>query len=232
MRCEPAVTIGNVTVTISQCPSGSSSFRHIGGCRFGCRRVRSLHDVTIVAVLLAAGAGTRFTGSTHKLLAPLDGRSVIERSVTNVVQAGIGPLVVVTGSTHLVVPADVTVCHNPEWARGQATSLIVAVREAEDRGADFLVIGLADQPGIVADTWRAIAHAPHEHPIVVASYDGYRGPHPVRLHRSLWPELPITGDDGARTLLRDHPELVHEVACGGSAFDIDTLEDAQRWKSS
>jgi CTP:molybdopterin cytidylyltransferase MocA len=48
----------------------------------------------------------------------------------------------------------------------------------------------------------------------------------------VWPLLPVTGDDGARTVMREHPELVHEVSCSGTAADIDTLEDVQRWKSS
>jgi molybdenum cofactor cytidylyltransferase len=193
--------------------------------------------VTLVAALLAAGGGTRYLGATHKLHASLDGRSVLEHSLANIVHAGVGPVIVVTGAADISAPAGpewppVLLLHNPDWAEGQSTSIRVAVREAGRRAADFLLIGLADQPDIGPDTWRAIADAPPEHLIVVASYDGRLGPHPVRLHRSLWPMLPTTGDHGARTLLRDHAALVHQVDCTGSAADIDTLEDEQRWKSS
>jgi CTP:molybdopterin cytidylyltransferase MocA len=199
--------------------------------------MRNLPSVTLVAALLAAGGGTRYLGATHKLHASLDGRSVLERSLANVVTSGVGPVIVVTGATGIFAPAGPTslpvlLVHNPDWAEGQSTSIRVAVREAERRAADFLLIGLADQPDIGPDTWRAIADAPPEYLIVVASYDGRLGPHPVRLHRSLWPMLPTIGDHGARTLLRDHAALVHQVDCTGSAADIDTLEDEQRWKSS
>jgi CTP:molybdopterin cytidylyltransferase MocA len=187
----------------------------------------------VVAVLLAAGGGTRFHAASHKLLAELDGRAVFAHALDSVRTAGIGPVVVVTGAVDLDVPDGVTVVHNPAWSAGQASSLQVGLAAAADlSAADAVVIGLADQPFVPPETWRAVAGAPPEWPIVVASYDGRRGPNPVRLHRCVWPLLPTSGDEGARGLIRGNPQLVCEVPCGGSAADIDTLEDLKRWTSS
>lgn len=204
------------------------------GATTGCRA--SLRPV-IVAVLLAAGGGSRFHGDRHKLLSEIGGRRLFERAVGNVVASGISPVVVVTGAVELPLPpgtpvGSVELVHNARWADGQATSLACAVDAAARLGADQVVVGLADQPGIDPAAWRAVAGAPPEWQIVVASYDGRRGPHPVRMNRSVWPMLTRSGDDGARTLIREHPALVHEVPCPGSATDIDTLEDLQRWTSS
>jgi len=99
-------------------------------------------------------------------------------------------------------------------------------------GADAVLFGLADQPFIDPGAWKLVADAPAEWPIVLATYGTTRGPHPVRLHRSVWALVPSSGDDGARLVIRDHPELVHTLECPGSADDIDTLEDLQRWTSS
>lgn len=188
-----------------------------------------------VVVLLAAGAGTRFRGPTHKLFALLDDRPVVAHALQHARDADVGPLVVVTGAIDidpLAWGVDASVVHNERWADGQATSLRRGLDVAAELGADRAVVGLGDQPFVGPAAWRSVATAPDTWPIVVASYDGRRGPHPVRIDRSLWPLLPPVGDDGARHLLLDHADLVQVVGCTGSADDIDTWEDVQQWKSS
>ena len=79
---------------------------------------------TVVAVVLAAGAGTRFRGPTHKLDAPVGGSPVVERAVGTALAAGVGPVVVVTAGQLATAlhPAVVQVV-NDRWADGQITSL-------------------------------------------------------------------------------------------------------------
>jgi CTP:molybdopterin cytidylyltransferase MocA len=91
-----------------------------------------------------------------------------------------------------------------------------------------VVVGLGDQPFIPAETWAAIANAPTEQQIVVATYRGLRR-NPVRIAARWWGEIPRTGDEGARPLLRNRAEFVHELPCNGDPADIDTVEDLLRW---
>jgi molybdenum cofactor cytidylyltransferase len=186
----------------------------------------------VVGVLLAAGGGRRFPGPTHKLLIPFADRPLYQHSLQHLIDADIGPTVVVTGAAALDLPDGVVQVHNPDWADGQATSLQVARTAVERLGGDAMVVGLADQPFIPASAWRAVAVDHPDAAIVVATFDGARGPNPVRLHRSVWPDLPFTGDEGARSLIRERPWLVREVACVGSGADIDTPEDLDRWTRS
>jgi CTP:molybdopterin cytidylyltransferase MocA len=189
-----------------------------------------LGRVTGTAVLLAAGGGTRFAGPTHKLLALLDGRPVFRQALDHVLEAGFDRVIVVTGAVELdIADPSVTVVDNTRWQHGQAGSLQLGLAEAARQASEFVVVGLADQPFIPAAAWRAIATADSPAPILVATYGGERGPNPVRLHRSVWPLLPTDGDEGARTLMRLHPEWIDELACEGSAADIDTLEDLGQW---
>ncbi len=182
------------------------------------------------AVLLAAGGGSRFAGPGHKLLAPINGRPLIARSLGNLTASGLTPAVVITGAVALDewITADIDRIHNPDWEQGMATSLAVAVRWGTDRGLDAVVVGLGDQPDIAPDAWVAVALASRT-PIAVATYGGRRG-HPVRLGREVWDRLPTTGDQGARAVMARSPELVTEVACDGDPADVDTVEDLNRWR--
>ena len=192
-----------------------------------------------VAVVLAAGSGTRFVGSTHKLLSVAQGRPVYHWAVESAIEASIGPVVVVTGQTPL--PLDFALSdqaqasiatwglphsiNNPNWSTGMASSVQCAIEFAASLGAQAVVIGLADQPCVPPSAWQRVANSTS--PLAVATYDTKRG-NPVKLHAEMWSHLPTTGDEGARNLLRSHHQLVSEVSCTGSAIDIDTIEDLEQ----
>lgn len=182
--------------------------------------------MSTLAAVLAAGDGSRFGGP--KLLVDFRGRPLVTWALAAALAAGLDETVVVTGGQDLgeVVPDGITVLDNPRWAEGQATSLQVVVARAVAAGHDAVVIGLGDSPLVVADAWRAVAAS--DAPIATADYGGRARP-PVRLARSVWPLLPTDGDEGARLLLRGHPDLVARVPCAGDPLDVDTEGDLERW---
>ena len=188
--------------------------------------------MTVAAVVLAAGGGTRFAAAdgSHKLVATFRGRPLVTWAVSSAVESGIGPVAVVEGAVALggALPDGVVLLRNERWAEGQATSLGVAVDWARAEGHDAVVVGLGDQPLLAPSAWRAVSGAPAEPPIAVATYDGRRG-NPVRLGAAVWDLLSFSGDEGARELMRRRPELVGAVACEGSPADVDTVEDLEQW---
>ena len=130
-------------------------------------------SMTTTAVLLAAGGGSRFAGSTHKLLANIGGVPVFRRALDHVTAAGFDHVIVVTGAIALDIDEPtVTTVHNPSWQQGQAGSLRLAVSAAGELDSDFVVVGLADQPFVPASAWRAIANAWSR----VSSPDGWTSP--------------------------------------------------------
>ena len=185
--------------------------------------------MTIAGILLAAGAGTRFGGDTHKLRAPFRGLTVVQHALGAALEAEFDEVYIVSGAVELrdLIPDGVILVENHSWELGQATSLRAGVFAAENDGHDAVVIGLGDQPLVGAEAWRTVAEA--EGDLVTAVFRGRRSP-PVKLGAAVWPLLPTSGDAGARLLMQMRSEQVTEVSCPGEPVDFDTLEDLQAWK--
>lgn len=185
-------------------------------------------DESIAAVILAAGAGSRFAGDAHKLVTEIGGAPMITHTIAAARAADVDEVIVVQGAIDLAafVPEDVTLLHNEQWADGQATSLRAAVAYAQERRHDAIVVGLGDSPGVTTDVWDRVAHVDAD--LASARYDGDLRP-PVRLAASIWPSLPVSGDEGARAVMRQRPDLVRPVPVDGDPRDIDTLQDLRRW---
>jgi molybdenum cofactor cytidylyltransferase len=122
------------------------------------------------------------------------------------------------------------VARNDRYASGQSTSLIAGLTAADPNSTAAVVL-LGDQPGIRADAIDSVIRAwrNRDGRVVQASY-GTRPGHPALFARSIWPVLRrVTGDEGARGILDQHPDWRSLVEVGGDPpDDIDTEEDYAR----
>ncbi len=186
----------------------------------------------VTAVLLAAGSGSRFAGNAHKLLTVINRKTVFILSLQHCLAAQFQQIIIVTGAVDLssqisdaqFAKANLITVHNENWQTGMASSLQCGLTEAQQRGVSSVVVGLADQPAIKPSSWQRVADSTA--PLAVATYNGLRG-NPVRIHAELWPLLPTSGDEGARSLFKSHKDLIEEVSCDGSAQDLDTTNDIE-----
>ncbi len=188
----------------------------------------------VSAILLAAGAGSRFGGG--KLLATYRGRPLIEASLSNLADAPVDEAVVVVGDEakrmrEACEPYGFEVVENPDWAEGISTSVQAGLRALGPRTRAAVVL-LADQPLVGAGTvGRLLAAFEGGARVAAATYGGELR-NPVLFSREVWPLLmtELSGDEGARSFLRRHPELVTRVPCDGvgDPADVDTAEDLRR----
>jgi CTP:molybdopterin cytidylyltransferase MocA len=142
----------------------------------------------VAAVVLAAGASSRFGSPKQRLLLG----PVLERVRSS---PAVDRVVVVLGAHD--VETDVPSVRCPDWERGAGASLRCGL-ETLPPEAEAAVVVLADGPDLepaavdrVVAAWRATAAE-----VLAASYGGVRG-HPVLLARAAWSRVP---DEGARSL--------------------------------
>ena len=159
----------------------------------------------IAAVILAAGAATRFGSPKQRLLLP----AVLERARQS---SALDDIVVVLGAYQ--VETDARTVHCPDWELGPGASLRCGLA-ALPRMTEAAIVLLADGPNLnpaaidrVVDRWREGGGD-----VVAATYDGARG-HPLLLARRAWSDVP---DEGLRSISAE------EVPCDdlGSPGDVD-----------
>jgi molybdenum cofactor cytidylyltransferase len=181
----------------------------------------------VAALVLAAGQSLRM-GPVNKLLAEVGGMPMVR----NVVQALLGsrarPIIVVTGHEAAQVRAaldglPVSFVDNPDYAEGLSTSLRCGIAAVPESAQGALVC-LGDMPLIdsaAIDRLIGAFNPAAGHAICVPVWHGKRG-NPVLWGRRFFAEMrAVEGDVGARHLIGEHDDAVHEVEMDSDAVLID-----------
>lgn len=193
------------------------------------------------AVVLAAGASMRM--GRPKPLLPLGGKCLLGHVLDAALGSTLDEVVLVLGdraaeieaALRLPQGARVRTVVNSAHAEGQSTSLRLGLRSTDPRAVAAAVL-LGDQPGVDARLIdRVVRHfletgAAVARPSFATVGGGRRPGHPVILARRVWSQVArLTGDQGARRLIADHPEWLSELALAEAPPpDVDTPEDYER----
>lgn len=183
----------------------------------------------IAAIVLGAGKSSRM-GGPNKLLAELDGKTLIRHAAEAASGANLAQTVLVTG--HLadeiqreVHDLDFCIVHNPDYADGMSGSIRTGMNALQpDIGAVLILLG--DMPritsGVLTQMISAYGHDSNSF-IVTATAGGKRG-NPVLWDQRFFDALKsLSGDIGARHIIADNPGFVTEVEIGDAArLDLDT----------
>ena len=183
-------------------------------------------------VVLAAGAGSRYQGTRHKLSEKLGRDSVLVRTLRNAIASEMSVVLVISDALvsearGLVAPEDMVVVgarsfqSQTGWGMGDS----IAAGVSQHASATGWLVLPADMPLVRPGSLRAVADALDQQPIAFAQHRGRRG-HPVGFAAELFSELVmLKGDEGARRLLARYPTAAVELDDPGVLFDIDTVDD-------
>lgn len=190
-------------------------------------------------IVLAAGKGSRFLGSDHKLAQRLGTATVLGATLRHAIASHL-PVVVVTteafaevarrsvAARDVIVLPEVGVGENPLLGMGYSIGAGVGARP----DASGWIVLPGDMPLVQPATVQAVARELAAHPIVYAQHRGRRG-HPVGFADELYSELVmLSGDEGARRLVARYPALGLEVEDPGVLIDVDTEADLESLRSA
>lgn len=190
--------------------------------------------MALCAILLAAGESRRM--GFPKPLLKIGNDTFLEKLARAMLGAADRLIVVIGAHAERVRPAvprdpRITVADNPEWQRGQLSSIKAGLR-AIGPACDGVIVHLTDHPAVAPETFAAVADAWRSSgkPIVIARHKGRRG-HPVLFDRSVFAELLAAPEDqGARAVVNVDPGRVMyvDVDDPGVTLDLDTPEDLRR----
>jgi len=195
--------------------------------------------MTVGAVLLAAGSGSRMGGRPKSLL-ELGGVPLILRQLISLSGAGVDEVVVVLGHhaeriEPLVEKFPVTLVHNPRPDEGQVSSQRLGLQALSPR-LDAVLVALADQPLISEQDITALIGAYKKRPegrsAVVPQVGGEPG-NPVIFSAQVREQI-LAGDAqvGCRQWRAAHPEAIALFETDNRRYrlDVDTLEDIDRFE--
>jgi len=119
---------------------------------------------TCLAIVLAAGEGTRMRSTTPKALHAIGGRTLLAHVLTAAIEAGSSDITVVVGPDHDAVAraaralAPAAKIFEQTQRRGTAHA-VLAARKAIARGADDILVMFADTPLVRPQTLRELRAA-------------------------------------------------------------------------
>jgi len=187
----------------------------------------------LTAIILAAGSSRRM--GRNKLLLPYRGKPLLAYVTGNILSAGIGSVIVVTGHDAELVGETlkglpVKLVHNPQYEKGMTGSIQTGVAAADGEG---YMICLSDMALIAPEEYALLKNAfdkQHRQDnacIIQPTYDNQIG-NPVTFS-SAWRQaiLEHTDPEGCKDIVRNHPGNIYRVEMNSASVlqDLDWPED-------
>ena len=185
-------------------------------------------------IILAAGSSTRF--GAPKQIFKYQGESLVRRAALAALGCKAGPVIVSVGAEHDAVEKElgdlpITSIFNPRWQSGMSSSLVSALSYliTEHPQLDAVLFLLCDQPHVSSEMLTRLieTYETTKASIVAAEYSYTLGV-PALFDRSLFSDLEsLSGDEGARSVIKKYADQVRRVPMPEAAFDIDSMTDIE-----
>lgn len=185
-------------------------------------------------VLLAAGGSSRMRGG-DKLLEEIDGEPLLRRQACALIAADLGSVAVTLppdrpARTEALAGLPLSLLTITDAADGMSASLRAAAAWSEGHG---MLVVPADMPELTAKDFQAVVTGfDGRRPTRATSAEGTPG-HPVIFPASLLPAFAaLSGDEGAKPVLKLHNPRLVPLPGDRAITDLDTPEAWAAWRQS
>lgn len=183
-------------------------------------------------IIQAAGSSSRL--GTPKQLLLYNNKPLLLHVVDAAVKAGLWPIIVITGSGEQDICAalknhPVEIVYNNRWQEGMATGIAAGLNllRQKTEPVESVIVSVCDQPHVNGDLFFKMLEAREisGKAIVACSYADTVGV-PVLFSKKYFPALgALSGNEGAKKLLKRFEEDVCRVDFPLGEIDIDTMKD-------
>jgi len=183
-------------------------------------------------VILAAGDSSRL-GNMKQLL-PFNGKTLLQHVIDEAADAGAQPIVVITGANANRVEASITdsrvsIVENGNWKEGMASGIVAGIRQitGQNKGVKKIILAVCDQPFVSSALFEQLDEKQNKSgkPVVASTYADTVGT-PALFSMEFFDQLlSLTGDEGAKKILKSNTSDVATVPFPRGEIDIDTQKD-------
>lgn len=177
-------------------------------------------------IIIAAGSSSRL-GQPKQLL-PYKVGNLLSHTITACCESEIGSIHLILGANHKAIlkETEIDACQvhvNPNWQNGMGNSIAFGLKQI-NKNIEGVVITMADQPFLEKGHLKQLIEK-QSAGIVLSKYEEGKGP-PTFFSKDYFDELSkLSGDDGAKVVIKKHQSIVQFVSFPKGNIDIDREED-------
>jgi molybdenum cofactor cytidylyltransferase len=183
-------------------------------------------------IILAAGGSSRFGNS--KQLLHFNGKTLLQHAIDEATEVGAEPIVVVTGANADEISKEiknekVEIIFNKDWEQGIASGIVIGLKKAIalNNELEKVIIAVCDQPFVSSSLFQQLFEKQNKSVthIVASAYADTIGTPALFTEKYFDALMGLTGDQGAKILLKKYSEDLATVDFPDGYIDIDTQED-------
>jgi molybdenum cofactor cytidylyltransferase len=189
--------------------------------------------MTITGVILAAGMSSRM-GPVNKLLLKYKDHTVIEETLTQMMNSGVDEIIIITGFEHTRIERVLAghlndrtkFVYNGKYRQGRAESIKCAIGTIADQ-VDAALFMVADKPGVTSDLInKAMERFRRDRPAVLYVETSSGRGHPIIFAKGVFDDLlSLEGDCVGDELVSNYRDDLVRLADEKPQIDIDNEDD-------